>query len=183
MTAIGQQFDAPRYFWGRLSATTPNPYNAGSSGGSNLGPTNPALADEVKTRVSALHDADPDNSGAVPVDLVTSSGSSGLDPDIRPAAVAYQVARVAKARGMTVPQVEALVEQANSQQQKPPRHRQMLPTEPTPRAPGRSRPLLPLLLRRLPGKRQPIRNRSAAEAKAASLHRLPQLRHHCLDRR
>jgi K+-transporting ATPase ATPase C chain len=108
---IGQQFDAPRYFWGRLSATTPNPYNAGSSGGSNLGPTNPALADEVKARIAALHDADPGNDAAVPVDLVTSSGS-GLDPEISPAAAAYQVARVAHARGMSTGRVEALVAQA-----------------------------------------------------------------------
>jgi potassium-transporting ATPase KdpC subunit len=113
---IGQQFDAPRYFWGRLSATTPNPYNAGSSSGSNLGPTNPALADEAKARITALRDADPDNTSPVPVDLVTSSGS-GLDPEISPAAAAYQVARVAKARGMTVPQVEALVSQATSGRQ------------------------------------------------------------------
>jgi potassium-transporting ATPase KdpC subunit len=113
---IGQQFDAPRYFWGRVSATTPNPYNAGSSGGSNLGPTNPALADEIKSRIAALHAADPDNSAPVPVDLVTSS-ASGLDPEISPAAAAYQVARVAKARGMSVPQVEALVAQATSERQ------------------------------------------------------------------
>jgi potassium-transporting ATPase KdpC subunit len=113
---IGQQFDAPRYFWGRLSATTPNPYNAGSSGGSNLGPTNPALADEIKSRIAALHAADPDNSAPVPVDLVTSS-ASGLDPEISPAAAAYQVARVAKARSMSVPQVEALVAQATSERQ------------------------------------------------------------------
>ncbi|SAL02446.1 potassium-transporting ATPase subunit C [Caballeronia fortuita] len=110
---IGQQFDAPRYFWGRLSATTPNPYNAGNSSGSNLGPTNPALADEIKGRIDALHAADPDNAAPVPVDLVTSSGS-GLDPEISPAAAAYQVARVAKARGMPAAQVEALVAQATS---------------------------------------------------------------------
>ncbi|SPB18866.1 potassium-transporting ATPase subunit C [Caballeronia novacaledonica] len=108
---IGQQFDAPQYFWGRLSATTPNPYNAGSSSGSNLGPTNPALADEIKGRIEALHAADPDNAAPVPVDLVTSS-ASGLDPEISPAAAQYQVARVAKARGMTAAQVEALVEEA-----------------------------------------------------------------------
>ena len=108
---IGQQFDAPYYFWGRLSATSPNPYNAQSSGGSNLGPTNPALADEVKARIAALHDADPGNDAAVPVDLVTSSGS-GLDPEISPAAAAYQVARVAHARGMSTGRVEALVAQA-----------------------------------------------------------------------
>ncbi|CAH2788405.1 MAG: Potassium-transporting ATPase C chain (EC (TC 3.A [uncultured Caballeronia sp.] len=104
---IGQQFDAPEYFWGHVSATTPNPYNAGSSGGSNLGPTNPALADEAKARIAALHDADPGNGAAVPVDLVISSGS-GLDPDINPAAAAYQVARVAKARGISTGRVEAL---------------------------------------------------------------------------
>jgi potassium-transporting ATPase KdpC subunit len=113
---IGQQFDAPRYFWGRLSATTPNPYNAGSSSGSNLGPTNPALADAVKARLAALREADPDNTTDVPVDLVTASGS-GLDPEISPAAAAYQVARVAKARGMSVPQVEALVAQATRERQ------------------------------------------------------------------
>ncbi|MFM0516124.1 potassium-transporting ATPase subunit KdpC [Caballeronia jiangsuensis] len=113
---IGQQFDAPQYFWGRLSATTPNPYNAGSSSGSNLGPTNPALADEIKGRIDALHAADPDNRSPLPVDLVTSSGS-GLDPAISPAAAAYQVARVAKARGMTSAQVEALVGEATSARQ------------------------------------------------------------------
>ncbi|SAK42642.1 potassium-transporting ATPase subunit C [Caballeronia temeraria] len=113
---IGQQFDAPRYFWGRLSATTPNPYNAGSSSGSNLGPTNPALAAEIKARIAALHDADPGNGADVPVDLVTSSGS-GLDPEISPAAAEYQVARVAKARGMSIPQVEAMVARATSGRQ------------------------------------------------------------------
>jgi len=113
---IGQQFDAPGYFWGRLSATTPNPYNAGNSGGSNLGPTNPALADEVKARIAALHELDPGNRAAVPVDLVTSSGS-GLDPDISPAAAAYQVPRVAKERGMSVAEVEAIVARATSGRQ------------------------------------------------------------------
>jgi potassium-transporting ATPase KdpC subunit len=111
---IGQQFDAPRYFWGRLSATTPNPYNAGSSGGSNLGPTNPALADEVKGRIDALRAGGA--SSPVPVDLVTSSGS-GLDPDISPAAAAFQVERVARVRGLPVAQVEALVAQATSGRQ------------------------------------------------------------------
>ncbi|SAL18926.1 potassium-transporting ATPase subunit C [Caballeronia cordobensis] len=106
---IGQQFDAPRYFWGRLSATTPNPYNAGGSSGSNLGPTNGALADEVKGRIAALGASGASGaSGAVPVDLVTSSGS-GLDPEISPAAAAYQVERVARERGMAAAQVEALV--------------------------------------------------------------------------
>ena len=113
---IGQQFDAPHYFWGRLSATTPNPYNAQNSGGSNLGPTNPALADEVKGRLAALHDADQSNTMPVPVDLVTSSGS-GLDPDISPAAAAYQAARVAKARGLTLDQVNELVARNTSGRQ------------------------------------------------------------------
>jgi potassium-transporting ATPase KdpC subunit len=113
---IGQQFDAPKYFWGRLSATTPNPYNGINSSGSNLGPTNPALADAVKARIAALHEADPDNKAEVPVDLVTASGS-GLDPEISAAAAAYQVQRVAKARGLSVAQVEALVAQATSGRQ------------------------------------------------------------------
>ncbi len=77
---IGQQFDDPKYFWGRLSATGPFPYNAAASSGSNLGPTNPALLDEVKARIAALKAADPTNTLPIPVDLVTSSGS-GLDPE------------------------------------------------------------------------------------------------------
>lgn len=105
---IGQQFDAPKYFWGRLSATSPQPYNASNSGGSNTGPTNPALADEVKGRIEALKAAGTDMSKPVPVDLVTSSGS-GLDPEISPAAAAYQVERVAKARNMSAADVEAIV--------------------------------------------------------------------------
>jgi len=113
---IGQQFDAPGYFWGRLSATTPNPYNAQNSGGSNLGPTNPALADEVKGRILALYAADPTNTAPIPVDLVTSSGS-GLDPDISPAAAAYQASRVAKARGLTLDQVYRAIEQNTSGRQ------------------------------------------------------------------
>jgi K+-transporting ATPase ATPase C chain len=109
---IGQSFDEPRYFWGRLSATTDAngkalPYNGGSSVGSNLGPTNPALVDEVKARIDALHGADPDNQAAIPVDLVTSSGS-GLDPHISPAAAEYQVRRVAKVRGVEEARVRAL---------------------------------------------------------------------------
>jgi potassium-transporting ATPase KdpC subunit len=106
---IGQQFDAPQYFWGRLSATSPNPYNATSSGGSNLGPTNPALADEVKGRIDALKAAGTDVSQPIPVDLVTSSGS-GLDPEISPAAAAYQVERVAKARHLNPSDVQSLVD-------------------------------------------------------------------------
>src|SRR5260370_11418575 len=113
---IGQQFDAPSYFWGRLSATTPNPYNAQNSGGSNLGPTNPALADEIKGRIDALKAAGTDMSQPVPVDLVTSS-ASGLDPEISPAAAAYQTARVAKARGLTVDHVTELVARYTSRRQ------------------------------------------------------------------
>ncbi|OOG50834.1 potassium-transporting ATPase subunit KdpC [Polaromonas sp. C04] len=110
---IGQNFADPGHFWGRLSATTPMPYNATSSGGSNLGPLNPALLDAVKARVEALHAADPGNPLPVPVDLVTASGS-GLDPDISPAAADYQVARVARARGLDAGRVQALVA-ANTQ--------------------------------------------------------------------
>jgi len=105
---IGQNFADPGHFWGRLSATTPMPYNATSSGGSNLGPLNPALLDAVKARVAALRAADPGNTAPVPVDLVTAS-ASGLDPDISPAAANYQVARVARARGLDVDRVQALV--------------------------------------------------------------------------
>jgi potassium-transporting ATPase KdpC subunit len=113
---LGQQFDAPGYFWGRLSATSPNPYNPQASGGSNIGPTNPALADEVKGRISGLHDADPTNTAPIPVDLVTSSGS-GLDPEISPAAAAYQIDRVAKARKLSHNDVDALVQQATTGRQ------------------------------------------------------------------
>jgi K+-transporting ATPase ATPase C chain len=109
-TLIGQPFDNPKYFWGRLSATSPYAYNAANSSGSNLGPTNPALIDEVKARVDALKAADPGNTQPIPVDLVTSSGS-GLDPDISIAAALYQVSRVAKVRGMDVAQVSTLLNQ------------------------------------------------------------------------
>jgi potassium-transporting ATPase KdpC subunit len=106
---IGQPFSDPAYFWSRPSATGPVPYNAASSSGSNLGPTNPALADTVKARVDALRAADPTQTAPVPVDLVTASGS-GLDPHISPAAAAYQVGRVAQARGRAATEIRALVE-------------------------------------------------------------------------
>ena len=96
---IGQPFSDPKYFWSRPSATGPMPNNAASSGGSNLGPTNPALLDAVKGRVQALRDADPGNTLPVPVDLVTAS-ASGLDPHISPAAAEYQLARVARVRNL-----------------------------------------------------------------------------------
>ncbi len=107
---IGQPFDDPKYFWGRPSATSPFPYNAASSSGSNQGPTNPALYDAVKGRVEALRAADPGNTAPVPVDLVTASGS-GLDPHISPAAALYQIGRVAKARKLEESAVRQLVEQ------------------------------------------------------------------------
>ncbi len=114
---IGQQFSDPKYFWGRLSATGPVPYNAAASSGSNYGPLNPALIDKdgtVQTRVQALHDAEKavgvDNTQPVPVDLVTASGS-GLDPEISPAAAAYQVARVAAVRKLDPAAVQNLVDQ------------------------------------------------------------------------
>jgi len=109
-TLIGQPFDDPRYFWGRLSATAPSPYNAAASSGSNLGPLSDALADAVKARRDALRAAEPTNLAAIPVDLVTASGS-GLDPHISPAAARYQAPRVARVRGMPLAEVEALVEQ------------------------------------------------------------------------
>lgn len=115
-TLIGQPFSDPRYFWGRPSATTPQPNNGANSTGSNLGPTNPALTDAVKQRIQALHAADPGNTASVPVDLVTASGS-GLDPEISPAAAAYQVPRVAKARGLSESQVQAMVAMASTGRQ------------------------------------------------------------------
>jgi K+-transporting ATPase ATPase C chain len=96
---IGQHFTDPKYFWGRPSATSPYPNNAAASGGSNLGPLNPALQQAVESRIEALRDADPGNTAPVPVDLVTAS-ASGLDPHISPAAAEYQVTRVARARGL-----------------------------------------------------------------------------------
>jgi K+-transporting ATPase ATPase C chain len=105
---VGQPFDAPQYFWGRLSATGPVPYNAAASTGSNYGPLNPALSDAVRARVAALRAADPGRLGPVPVDLVTASGS-GLDPHISPAAAEYQVPRVARARHLTPDDVRAIV--------------------------------------------------------------------------
>jgi K+-transporting ATPase ATPase C chain len=109
-TLIGQQFTDPKYFWGRLSATGPYPYNAAASSGSNLGPTNPALLDEVKGRIAALKAADPSNTQPIPVDLVTSSGS-GLDPDISVAAALYQLPRVARLRGLSESALRTLVDQ------------------------------------------------------------------------
>ena len=109
---IGQAFDDPGYFWGRLSATGPFPYNAAASSGSNLGPSNEALTSAVQARIDALAAAEQaigiDNTAAIPVDLVTASGS-GLDPHISAAAAEYQAVRVARARGLEVEQVRSLV--------------------------------------------------------------------------
>lgn len=106
---IGQAFQDPRYFWGRPSATSPTPYNAAASSGSNLGPTNPALITAIKSRVAALKAADPGNRAPIPVDLVTAS-ASGLDPHISPAAAAYQAGRVARLRNMPIERVTSLVQ-------------------------------------------------------------------------
>jgi K+-transporting ATPase ATPase C chain len=113
---IGQSFSGAKYFWSRPSATAPYPYNAAASSGSNQGPTNPALTDAVAARVKALREADPGNAAPVPVDLVTAS-ASGLDPHISPAAAEYQVARVAKARGLAPDKVRALVAQFTESRQ------------------------------------------------------------------
>lgn len=108
---VGQSFDEPGYFWGRPSVTAPSAYNAAASTGSNLGPTNPALADAVRERIERLRAADPSAAETpIPVDLVTASGS-GLDPDISPAAALYQVPRVARTRGLPEARVRELVAQ------------------------------------------------------------------------
>jgi K+-transporting ATPase ATPase C chain len=113
---IGQPFADPKYFWSRPSATAPSAYNSTSSSGSNQGPTNPALTDAVKQRIDALQAADPDNKQLVPVDLVTAS-ASGLDPHISPAAAQYQLARVARARGVPQARVAEMVNQATEGRQ------------------------------------------------------------------
>lgn len=105
---IGQSFTDPKYFWGRLSATGPVPYNAAASTGSNLGPLNPALRDNAVARIKALRAEGPGNTAAVPVDLITASGS-GLDPHISVAAALYQAPRVARIRAMSVQAVEAMI--------------------------------------------------------------------------
>jgi potassium-transporting ATPase KdpC subunit len=108
---IGQPFSSAKYFWGRPSATSPQPYNGAASSGSNQGPTNPALESAVNERIAALRAVDPENTARVPVDLITASGS-GLDPHISPAAAEYQVARVAQERRLLAEEVRALVQQA-----------------------------------------------------------------------
>ena len=107
---IGQSFSSPQHFWGRPSATAPQPYNAAASSGSNLGPLDPALRDAVKARIEALMAADSNNEQLVPIDLVTAS-ASGLDPDISLAAAYYQAQRVAKSRDLPMERVKTLIEQ------------------------------------------------------------------------
>jgi len=112
---IGQEFSSPKYFWGRVSATSPMPYNATNSSGSNNAPTNPALADEIKGRIAALKAADPANAAPIPVDLVTSS-ASGLDPEISLAAAYYQVNRVASERKLNPTVVRQTVDKLSTPQ-------------------------------------------------------------------
>ena len=106
---IGQPFDDPKYLWGRLSATSPIPYNASSSSGSNIGPSNSALLETVKSRIEKLRAADPKNKTPIPVDLVTSS-ASGLDPHISLAGAYYQIPRIARARGLSVNDVKNIID-------------------------------------------------------------------------
>ncbi len=113
---IGQSFTDPKYFWSRPSATSPFPYNAESSSGSNLGPTNPELLSKVQDRLKALRQGQPGEDKLIPVDLVTSSGS-GLDPHLSPAAALYQVPRVARARGLSEARVQQLVRQHTEDRQ------------------------------------------------------------------
>jgi len=112
---VGQPFSGDRFFWGRLSATVPTPFNAAASGGSNLGPLNPALVEAAAARLEALRRAG-SLGPAVPVDLVTASGS-GLDPHISPAAAEFQVPRVARARGLPEAEVRAAVRRHTSGRQ------------------------------------------------------------------
>lgn len=107
---IGQNFSDPKYFWGRPSATSPQAYNGLASGGSNLGPLNPALVDKITANAKLLRDADPQNTRPIPVELVTSS-ASGLDPDISPAAAEYQATRVARERKLPLDKIETLIAQ------------------------------------------------------------------------
>lgn len=113
---IGQNFTEPQYFWGRPAATSPQPYNASASSGSNLGPLNPALVGAVKARIDMLRAAEPGNNAPIPADLVTASGSS-LDPHISPAAAEYQLARIAKARNLPQEKLAALVMEHTEQRQ------------------------------------------------------------------
>ncbi len=107
---VGQPFSDPKYFWGRPSATAPMPYNGGASGGSNQGPLNPVLEDALKARIAALKDSDPAQTAAIPVDLVTASGS-GLDPHISPAAARWQAPRVARLRGIPEARLLQLIDE------------------------------------------------------------------------
>lgn len=107
---IGQHFDDPKYFWGRLSPTSSFAFNAAASSGSNLGPANPALQAFLEARIKALKEMDPGNTNPIPVDLVTSS-ASGLDPHISKAAAYYQIPRIARLRGLSQDKIKAILEQ------------------------------------------------------------------------
>ena len=113
---IGQNFQEPGYFWSRPSATSPYPYNAAASGGSNLGPLNTVLLENIKARIKSLKTADPSSSFSIPVDLVTAS-ASGLDPDISPAAAVYQLKRVAQNRHVPEAEVQKLIDQLTRKRQ------------------------------------------------------------------
>ena len=113
---IGQNFTDPKYFWGRPSATSPEPYNASASAGSNQGPLNPALTDAVKGRIDALKAADPENNRPIPADLVTAS-ASGLDPHISPSAAEYQIERVARTRQLDPAVIKNLIAQYTEDRQ------------------------------------------------------------------
>ena len=113
---IGQNFTNPDYFWGRPSATSTSPYNGSASGGSNLGPTNPALTETILARIKILRDAETQHELTIPVDLVTTS-ASGLDPHISPAAAMFQASRVSAARKLSIQQVQELVSRFTEQRQ------------------------------------------------------------------
>lgn len=113
---LGQTFKSDRYFWSRPSATSPSPYNAGASSGSNIGPTNKSLVEAVKPRVQALRSSSNDSARPIPIDLVTSS-ASGLDPHISPAGAEYQAERVAKARGLRAAQIREMIKSCTSGRQ------------------------------------------------------------------
>lgn len=115
-TLLGQHFQDPKYFWSRPSSTTPQPYNALNSRGSNLGPSNPILIEQMRARIKILKEKDPENSLPIPIDLVTSS-ASGLDPHISPQAANYQVARIVKARQLPLEKVQKLVIDATERRQ------------------------------------------------------------------
>ncbi len=113
---IGQNFSDPKYLWGRLSATGPNPYNAAASSGSNLDWSNENFLKNIQGRIDLLQKFDPENKQEIPVDLVTAS-ASGLDPQISVDAASYQVARIAKFRNITEKEVTEIIKKHTSSKQ------------------------------------------------------------------